>query len=78
MLLSKNLLKPVLPGTLIAIPPGYYAMTVWLQSVEYRLMLYWWIFAGAALSAVLIALITVSYQVLKPALVNPVKSIHME
>jgi len=78
VLLSKDLLKPVLLGTLIAVPIGYYAMNVWLQGFIYRITPQWWMFAGAALAAILIALITVSFQAVKAALANPVKSIRTE
>lgn len=78
VLLSKDLLKPVLLGTLIAVPIGYYAMNVWLQGFIYRIIPQWWMFAGAALAAILIALITVSFQAVKAALANPVKSIRTE
>lgn len=78
MLLSKDLLKPVLLGTLIAIPVGYYIMFKWLQDFAYRIRIEWWMFAGAAAVAVLIALITVSFQAVKAALANPVKSLRTE
>ncbi len=78
ILLSKDLLKPVLLGTLIAIPLGYAAMYQWLQSFAYRTSLHWWVFAVAAITAVLIALITVSFQAIKAATANPVKSLRTE
>ncbi|NEU08562.1 FtsX-like permease family protein [Flavihumibacter sp. R14] len=78
ILLSKDLLKPVLLGTLIAIPLGYAAMYQWLQSFAYRTSLHWWVFAVAAITAVLIALITVSFQAVKAATANPVKSLRTE
>ena len=78
VLLSKDLLKPVLLGTLIAVPIGYYLMNVWLQGFNYRITPEWWMFAGAALAAILIALVTVSFQAVKAAKVNPVKSLKAE
>ncbi|MBS1932700.1 MAG: ABC transporter permease [Bacteroidetes bacterium] len=78
LLLSKDLLKPVLIGTLIAIPIGYYAMQKWLQGFAYRVTVHWWLFAIAALVAVVIALLTVSVQSVKAALENPVKSLRSE
>ena len=78
ILLSKDLLKPVLLGTLIALPLGYYAMFKWLQSFAYRVSLQWWMFVAAAAVAVFIALITVSLQAVKAALANPVKSLRSE
>jgi putative ABC transport system permease protein len=78
MLLSKDLLKPVLLATMIAIPFGYYAMSNWLRSFAYRTTLHWWIFVLAALITVAIALFTVSFQAIKAALANPVKSLRTE
>jgi putative ABC transport system permease protein len=78
MLLSKDLLKPVLLGTIIAVPAGYFIMQKWLQGFAYRITVHWWLFAIAALIAVLIALITVSVQAIKAAIANPVKSLRTE
>ena len=78
VLLSKDLLKPVLLGTFIAVPIGYYAMTKWLQGFAYRINIEWWMFLIAAAAAILIALITVSFQAVKAAIVNPVKSLRSE
>jgi putative ABC transport system permease protein len=78
LLLSKDLLKPVLIGTLIAIPIGYYAMQKWLQGFAYRVNIHWWLFAAAAMVAIIIAIITVSVQAIKAAMVNPVKSLRSE
>jgi putative ABC transport system permease protein len=78
ILLSKDLLKPVLLGTLIAIPIGYYVMFKWLQGFAYRISVHWWMFAGAALIAVVVALVTVSSQAVKAAIANPVKSLRTE
>ncbi|MEI9957071.1 MAG: FtsX-like permease family protein [Ferruginibacter sp.] len=78
LLLSKDLLKPVLLGTIIAVPIGYYAMDKWLQSFAYRTPVHWWLFAIAAMVAVFIAIITVSVQAIKAALANPVKSLRTE
>ena len=78
VLLSKDLLKPVLLGTLIAIPFGYYIMNKWLQGFAYRTNITWWMFALSAIAAILIALITVSFQAIKAALTNPVKSLRSE
>ncbi len=78
MLLSKDLLKPVLLGTAIAIPVGYYVMFKWLQDFAYRISIHWWMFAWAAMIAILIAMITVSFQAVKAAVANPVKSLRTE
>jgi putative ABC transport system permease protein len=78
LLLSKDLLKPVLVGTLIAIPIGYYVMNKWLQGFAYRVDFHWWMFAISIAAAVLIALLTVGFQALKAAIANPVKSLRTE
>ena len=77
-LLSGDLLKPVLMGTLIAIPVGYYAMSKWLEGFAYRISFQWWMFAVAILTAMMIALLTVGLQALKAALANPIKSLRTE
>lgn len=78
VLLSKDLLRPVLLGTAIAIPIGYYVMQKWLQAFAYRINMHWWMFAGAAAVALIIALLTVSLQAVKAAVANPVKSLRTE
>jgi putative ABC transport system permease protein len=78
VLLSKDLLKPVLTGTLIAIPIGYWAMDNWLQGFAYRVHLQWWLFAMAAGVGLLIALLTVSTQAIKAALANPIDSLKVQ
>jgi len=78
LLLSKDLLKPVLIGTLIAIPMGYYAMSKWLEGFAYRISFQWWMFAIAIAIAFMIALLTVGLQALKAALANPIKSLRTE
>jgi len=77
-LLSKDLLRPVLLGTLLATPVGYYAMNKWLQSFAYRIDLQWWMFGVAVFTAVVIALLTVGSQAIKAALANPIKSLRTE
>lgn len=78
LLLSKDLLKPVLLATVIAMPIGYYCMNKWLQNFAYRTTLHWWIFVLAAVLTFLIALFTISFKSLKAALANPVKSLRSE
>jgi len=78
MLLSKDLLKPVLIATIIAIPVGYTLMDSWLQNYAYRISISWWIFLVAALIATMIAVVTVSFQAVKAAMMNPVKSLRSE
>ena len=78
VLLSKDLLKPVIVAICLALPLGYWAMNKWLQDFSYKTNLSWWIFALAALITIGIALITVSIKAIKAAVANPVKSIRME
>ncbi len=77
-LLSKDFLKLVLLALLIAIPLAWYAMSGWLEDFAYRIDMDWWMFALAGLVALLIALFTVSFQSIKAALANPVKSLRNE
>lgn len=74
-LLSRDFLKLVLVSILIASPLAWYSADQWLQDFAYRIDIPWWIFALAGLLAVLIAFLTVSFQSIKAALMNPVKSL---
>jgi putative ABC transport system permease protein len=78
MLLSKDLLKPVLIATFIAIPVGYFAMNSWLQNFAYRTRLDWWVFVLAALITIVIALFTVCLKAIRAALTNPATSLRTE
>ncbi|WP_018611155.1 ABC transporter permease [Segetibacter koreensis] len=78
VLLSKDLLKPVIIATCIALPIAYWTMTKWLQNFAYKITISWWIFALAALITFSIALITVSIKAVKAAVANPVKSLRTE
>jgi hypothetical protein len=62
----------------IATPLAYYFMYDWLQKYEYRTPISWWIFALAGLSALVLTLLTVSYQTIKAALMNPIRSLRNE
>ena len=77
-LLSKEFLQLVALSCIIAFPVAWWAMHNWLQDYEYRTAVHWWVFALAALSSLAIALITVTFQAVKAAMVNPVKSLRME
>ncbi|SOD89132.1 ABC transporter permease [Spirosoma fluviale] len=77
-LLSGDFLKPVGIAILIASPIAWYVMHQWLQDFAYRVDLSWWVFAVVGLLAVAIALLTVSFQSVKAALMNPVKSLRSE
>jgi putative ABC transport system permease protein len=78
VLLAKELLKPILLATLIAIPIAYIIMHNWLQDFAYRTGLSWWIFVLSSFITVAIALFTVSFKATKAALTNPVKSLRTE
>jgi putative ABC transport system permease protein len=77
-LLSKDFLKLVLIAIVIASPIAYYFMQKWLQDFAYRIEISWWIFVLAGVVAIVIALLTVSYQAIRAALANPVKSLRTE
>ena len=77
-LLSRDLLKMILISAVVAFPIAWLAMTKWLEDFAYRTDIRWWIFLLAALSAVVVALLTVSYQSIRAALANPVKSLRSE
>ncbi|MEP7269276.1 MAG: FtsX-like permease family protein, partial [Saprospiraceae bacterium] len=77
-LLSKDFVKLVLIAFAFAVPMGWYAMHKWLQDFAYRIELSWWIFALAGITAISIAVITVSFQAIKSAFTNPVKSLRTE
>jgi len=77
-MLSKDFAKLVLIASLIAFPLAWWAMNKWLQSFAYRINISWWIFVVAAIAAIVIALITVSFQAIKAAVANPVKSLRTE
>lgn len=78
LLLSKDFLKLVITGIVIASPIAWYAMNQWLQDYAYKITIEWWVFAVAALAAILIAFFTVSFQSIKAALTNPVRSLKSE
>jgi putative ABC transport system permease protein len=77
-LLSKDFVRLVIFGIVIACPLAYYFMDKWLQDFAYRIDISWWIFALAGIVAIVIALLTVSFQAIKAALANPVKSLRTE
>ena len=77
-MLSREFLKLVLIASLIAFPVAWWAMNKWLQSFAYRINISWWVFVIAGVAAILIALITVSFQAIKAAIANPVKSLRTE
>ena len=77
-LLSKDFLKLVLIAIIIATPVAWYFMHDWLQDFAYRIHISWFVFVATAIVALLIALLTVSFQAIKAAVANPVKSLRTE
>ena len=77
-LLSKGFLQLVALACLIAFPVAWWMMHNWLQNFQYRIAISWWIFLGAGITALLIALFTISFQAIKAAVANPVKSLRNE
>lgn len=77
-LLSKNFVMLVLISSLIAFPIAWWAMNKWLQDFSYRISITWWVFLVAGAVAILIAIITVSFQTIRAAIANPVKSLRTE
>lgn len=78
VLLSKDFLKLVVISSLIAFPLAWFAMDYWLQDFASRIEIKWWVFVLAGVSALIVALVTVSFQSIKAALMNPVKSLKTE
>ena len=78
VLLSKNFIKLILLSTIVAFPLAWWAMHLWLEDFAYRVNIGWWIFILAGASALLIALTTISFQAIKAAIANPVKSLRTE
>jgi putative ABC transport system permease protein len=77
-LLSKDFLLLVLLAFVAAAPLAGWAMHEWLKNFAYQISLHWWVFGMAGALALLIALVTVSFQAIKVALANPVRSLRTE
>ncbi|MGH2647419.1 MAG: ABC transporter permease, partial [Ginsengibacter sp.] len=77
-MLSKDFIKLVAIAFVLAAPVAWWAMRTWLQDFAYRINIEWWMFVAAGLGALMIALITVSFQAIKAAMANPVKSLRTE
>jgi putative ABC transport system permease protein len=77
-LLSKDFMKLVVISIVLSSPVAYYLMNEWLSGFAYRIDIEWWVFPIAGGAAVLIAFLTVSFQAIKAALINPVKSLRSE
>jgi putative ABC transport system permease protein len=76
--LSTDFIKLVVLALIIASPLVYIAANKWLQNYPYRIAISWWLFALAGILVMLIALITISFQSIKAAMANPVKSLRTE
>jgi len=77
-MLSADFVKLVAVSALIAFPVAWYFLKNWLEKYAYRIDMEWWYFVVAGIAALLIALFTVSFQAVKAALMNPVKSLKSE
>ncbi|HSZ87520.1 MAG TPA: FtsX-like permease family protein, partial [Puia sp.] len=77
-LLSVDFIKLVLIAFIIAAPIGWFGMNIWLHDFAYRTTITWWVFAIAGTSAILIAFLTISFQAIRAAVMNPVKSLRTE
>ena len=77
-MLSKDFLKLVIVAAVIAFPLAWWVMHSWLQDFAYRTSISWWVFIMAGVAAALIAIVTVSFQTIKAAIMNPVKSLKTE
>jgi len=77
-LLSKDFMRLVIVASVIAFPIAWYAMHNWLEDFAYRINIPWWAFILAAILAAIIAFVTISFQAIKAAIANPVKSLRTE
>jgi putative ABC transport system permease protein len=77
-MLSADFVKLVIIAIVIASPIAWWGLNKWLQDFAYRIQIQWWMFALAAFLSIFIALLTVSFQSVKAALMNPVKSLKTE
>jgi putative ABC transport system permease protein len=77
-LITRDFLKLVIIASLIALPISWYVMNFWLQDYEYRINIQWWMFGIPGLFAVLISIATISFEAIKSAVMNPVKSLRSE
>ncbi|QMU31207.1 ABC transporter permease [Adhaeribacter radiodurans] len=78
LLLSRDFTKLILIAIVIACPIAWYGMNKWLQNFAYRIDINWWVFGLAGMGALLIALLTVSFQAIKAAVANPVNALRSE
>jgi putative ABC transport system permease protein len=78
LLLSKDFIRLIIIAFVIASPVAWLVMNKWLQDFAYRINIEWWVFAIAGMLSILIALATISFQAIKAAIANPVKSLRTE
>ena len=78
MLVSKEFIVLISIAFVIAIPVGYYFIHKWPQDFAYRISISWWMFALAGALVIIVALATMSFQAIKAAIANPVKSLRTE
>jgi putative ABC transport system permease protein len=77
-ILSKDFVKLAVIAIAVAFPVAWWSMHTWLQDYSYRIQIQWWVFALAGILCILIAVLTVSFQAIKAAMANPVKSLRTE
>jgi len=77
-MLCREFLKLIVIASIISFPLTWFAMSKWLQDFAYRTSIHWWVFLLAGIMALLVAAITISFQSIKAALANPVKSLRSE
>ncbi|HLX90166.1 MAG TPA: ABC transporter permease [Puia sp.] len=76
--LSKDFLQLVIIALVVALPPSYFVAAKWLENYPYRVHLAWWMFLGVSIAVVLIGALTVSFQTIRAAMANPVKSLRVD
>jgi putative ABC transport system permease protein len=76
--LSKSFVRLVVLSSILAFPIAWWAMNKWLQDFSYRITIGWWVFVVAGLAALAAALLTVSFEAIKAAVANAVKSLRTE
>ena len=77
-MLSTDFIRLVFVSFILAVPFAWWAMNNWLQEFAYRIQISWWIFVLAGILALFIALLTVSFQAIRAAIANPIKSLRTE
>jgi len=78
ILIIREFVQPIFMAIIIAVPIVWYGMNKWLEDFAYRVNIGWWVFAVAGITALLVAILTVSFQAIKAAVANPVKSLRTE